>query len=62
MIQAFVHAPAGVLAPFAYAQIVAATVVSIAFFGDVPDVWTFLGVAMIIGAGVWLAHNQRRPA
>jgi drug/metabolite transporter (DMT)-like permease len=59
MIQAFAHAPAGVLAPFAYAQIVAATVVSIFFFGDVPDIWTFVGVAMIIGAGVWLAHSQR---
>lgn len=59
MIQAFVHAPAGVLAPFAYAQIVAATVVGIVFFGDLPDAWTFLGVAMIIGAGVWLARSQR---
>lgn len=60
MIQAFVHAPAGVLAPFAYAQIVAATVVGIVFFGAVPDFWTFLGVAMIVGAGVFLAREQGR--
>lgn len=61
MIQAFAHAPAGLLAPFAYVQIVAATVVGIVFFGTVPDAWTLLGVAMIIGAGVMLARLQRRP-
>ena len=57
MIQAFAHAPAGVLAPFAYAQIVAATVVGIVFFDAVPDAWTLLGVAMIVGAGVWIARD-----
>ncbi len=60
MIQAFARAPAGVLAPFAYAQIVAATAVGIVFFGAVPDAWTLLGVAMIVGAGVWIAREQRR--
>ena len=60
MVQAFAHAPAGVLAPFAYAQIVAATIVGVVFFDAVPDVWTLLGVAMIVGAGVYLARLQRR--
>jgi drug/metabolite transporter (DMT)-like permease len=60
MVQAFAHAPAGVLAPFAYAQIVAATIVGVIFFGAVPDVWTLLGVTMIVGAGVFLARLQRR--
>ena len=60
MVQAFAHAPAGVLAPFAYAQIVAATIVGVVFFDAVPDVWTLIGVAMIVGAGVFLARLQRR--
>jgi len=60
MIEAFSHAPAGVLAPFAYAQIVAATIVGIVLFDAVPDGWTLLGVAMIVGAGVWIARQQRR--
>ena len=52
MIEAFALAPAGVLAPFSYVQIVAATIVGILFFDAVPDGWTLLGVAMIVGAGV----------
>jgi drug/metabolite transporter (DMT)-like permease len=60
MIQAFAHAPAGVLAPFAYAQIVAATIVGVVFFDAVPDFWTLLGVAMIVSAGVWIAREQRQ--
>ena len=59
MIEAFAHAPAGVLAPFAYVQIVAATIVGVIFFQTVPDVWTILGVVMIVAAGVWLARLQR---
>ena len=60
MIQAYAHAPAGVLAPFAYAQIVSATVVGFVFFAAVPDLWTLLGVAMIVAAGVYLAQLQQR--
>ncbi|HET7717704.1 MAG TPA: DMT family transporter [Bauldia sp.] len=60
MIQAFAHAPAGVLAPFAYAQIVAATIVGMVFFDALPDVWTVIGVVMIIGAGIFLARQQRQ--
>jgi drug/metabolite transporter (DMT)-like permease len=59
MIAAYVHAPAGVLAPFSYAQIVAATVVGVLVFDTVPDLWTLLGVVMIIGAGVFVARVQR---
>jgi drug/metabolite transporter (DMT)-like permease len=60
MIQAFAHAPAGVLAPFAYTQIVAATIVGALFFDAVPDFWTLLGVVLIVGAGVFLAREQQR--
>jgi drug/metabolite transporter (DMT)-like permease len=62
MIQAFALAPAGLLAPFSYVQIVAATGIGILFFGTVPDGWTLLGVAMIVAAGVQLARLQRQPA
>ncbi len=39
MIRAFVHAPAGLLAPFTYIQIISATVLGILVFGDIPDLW-----------------------
>jgi len=60
MVRAFSHAPAGVLAPFTYTQIVAATVLGVLAFGSVPDGLTFLGVAMVITAGIYVIKTQAR--
>ena len=49
---------AGVLAPFSYTQIIAATIFGVVVFGDVPDMWTFIGIAMIVGAGMFVMHSQ----
>ena len=58
MIRAFTYAPAGVLAPFNYVQVVAAVIFGVAVFGDVPDRWTLLGIAMIIGAGIYVVRRR----
>jgi drug/metabolite transporter (DMT)-like permease len=57
--RAFVHAPANVLTPFSYAQIVAATLFGIIVFGAVPDRWTWVGIVMIIAAGVYVVRSQK---
>jgi drug/metabolite transporter (DMT)-like permease len=49
--RAFLYAPANILTPFSYAQIIAATVFGLVVFGDVPDLWTVVGILLIIGAG-----------
>lgn len=59
MIRAFALAPAGLLTPFSYAQIIAATAFGMAVFGAVPDALTWLGIAMIIGAGVYVIRSRR---
>lgn len=51
-------APAAVLAPFTYAQIVAAIVFGVVVFGDVPDLWTAAGTALVILAGVYVLRRQ----
>jgi drug/metabolite transporter (DMT)-like permease len=58
LIEAFSRAAAAVLAPFTYVQIVAAIVFGIAVFGDVPDLWTLLGTALVILAGVYVLRRQ----
>lgn len=58
MIRALVHAPAGVLAPFNYVQIIAAVIFGMMVFDDVPDLWTFVGIALIIGAGIYVARSR----
>lgn len=57
MVRAFAHAPANVLTPFSYTQIIAATVFGIFAFGDFPDFWTMVGMAMIVAAGVYVMRS-----
>lgn len=45
-------APATRLAPFVYFQLVAAVCLGWLVFGDLPDVWTWTGLAIIAGAGL----------
>ncbi len=58
LIRAFARAPAAVLTPFTYAQIIAAVVFGIVVFGDVPDLWTTLGTTLVILAGVYVLRRQ----
>jgi drug/metabolite transporter (DMT)-like permease len=58
LIRAFAMAPAAVLAPFTYAQIVAAVVFGVAVFGEVPDLWTMVGTALLVLAGVYVLRRQ----
>ena len=52
IINAFARASAPALAPFTYAEIVAAIGWGILFFADIPDAITFIGIAVIIASGV----------
>ena len=58
VIRALSLASAALLTPFTYIQIVAATVFGLAVFGHVPDLWTILGTALIILAGVYVLRRQ----
>ena len=44
-----------VLAPFGYSDIVAATIIGLILFGDLPDTATWTGIAIIIASGVTIA-------
>ena len=59
LVRAFNYAPANVLTPFSYVQIIAATAFGYVAFGDVPDQWTIVGIAMIIAAGVYILRSAR---
>lgn len=57
-IRAFAYAPANRLAPFSYAQIIGAALFGMAVFGAVPDAWTWLGIALIVGAGLYVMKTR----
>ena len=52
--KAFALAPANTLAPFTYFQILAAVLFGMAVFGDFPDIWTWLGIAIISASGAYV--------
>lgn len=58
-IAAYRAAPATLLAPFTYTQIVSAAALGWAVFGQWPDATTGLGIAVICGAGAGVALYER---
>ncbi len=59
---AFSKAEASVLAPLQYLEIVGATTVGFAVFGDFPDALTWLGVSVILTSGAYVFHRERRAS
>ena len=48
------------LAPFRYTALVAGLGIAYAAFGERPDVWSLTGAVIIIVAGIYLMHRERR--
>jgi drug/metabolite transporter (DMT)-like permease len=61
LVLAFARAPASVLAPMSYSQLVWAGLAGVLVFGDWPDGWTLLGAAVIAAGGVLVALPARKP-
>lgn len=59
LIRAFDFAPATLLAPFVYTQLLWTMLVGWLVFGDFPDSWSLIGMAIIAGAGLYLVGRQR---
>ena len=60
MIRALQLAPAAVIQPFTYTLLLWAVVIGYLGFGDLPDLWTLLGAAAIVAAGVYTAVREHR--
>jgi drug/metabolite transporter (DMT)-like permease len=61
-VYAYRAAPASVLAPIQYFEIVSATLFGWIVFGDFPDPIKWLGIAIIIGSGLYIIWRERRVA
>ena len=53
------RAPAGIVAPFQYLEILGAVIFGVLFFSDIPDGPTFLGTVIIVGAGLYVFRRER---
>ncbi len=60
VVQAFKLAPASMLAPFQYLEIVNAVLVGLIVFGDFPTPSKWCGIAIIVGSGFYVFMRERR--
>ena len=60
LIAAHRRAPASVLAPFAYAQMLWMTGTGALVFGHLPSRWTLAGAAVVFTSGLYLLGRERR--
>jgi drug/metabolite transporter (DMT)-like permease len=62
LIEAHRKAPASVLAPLIYTQIIWMMIAGYLIFGDVPDHWTVIGAAVVVGSGLFIIARERALA
>ena len=60
MVISFRFGPASTLAPFQYIQLLTAVTFGYVVFGTLPDFWTWTGIALIAGAGLFIVWRERR--
>jgi len=55
------YAPANIVSPFQYMQLLGSVAVGYLFFGNFPDLVGWIGAAIIVGAGLYIGWSQRKP-
>ena len=67
MTRAFVATETSIVMSFDYARLPFVALIAWFAFGELPDLWTWVGAAVIVGASAYIAHRegavaqQRRP-
>jgi drug/metabolite transporter (DMT)-like permease len=60
VIRAFRHGPAAVIAPLSYVELFGTATLGYLIFGNFPDLWIWVGAAIIIASGLYIALRERR--
>jgi drug/metabolite transporter (DMT)-like permease len=58
--RALTYAPVNIVSPFLYTQLLGSVLVGYLFFGDIPDLFSWLGGVVIVGCGLSLGWSQTR--
>ncbi len=59
IVRAYDYSEASLLAPLAYTEMIAAVAAGWWFFGDFPDLWTFVGVGILIACAIFISIRER---
>jgi drug/metabolite transporter (DMT)-like permease len=55
---AYSQAPAAVVTPFNYTQLIGSAILGYAVFHEMPDLWTWVGAAVIIASGLYIGYRE----
>ena len=58
--RAFELAPAPFVSPFNYLGLIGAALLSFIVFGEIPDLWVWIGAAIIAGSGILMLFHEHR--
>ncbi len=60
IVRALAWAPANIISPFQYFQLIGSVIVGYLMFAQLPDAMTWLGASIIVAAGLLLGWSQTR--
>ncbi|MFG1429789.1 DMT family transporter [Xanthobacter sp. V2C-8] len=60
LVFAFRHAPVASVSPLRYLMVFGALVSGYLVFGDLPDIWTTVGMVLVVGAGLYALTCEHR--
>lgn len=56
---AYSQAPAAVVSPFNYTQLIGSAAMGFIVFHEFPDLWTWVGAGVIIASGLYIGYRER---
>ena len=59
VIKAVQYAQISAVAPFQYTELIGAVLFGLFVFGEFPDLWTWVGAAIITACGLYIAYRER---
>jgi drug/metabolite transporter (DMT)-like permease len=59
IIQCMRQGEVSLTAPFRYSALLFAVVLGYLVWGDVPNAWAWCGIALLVGSGLYVLHDQR---
>jgi drug/metabolite transporter (DMT)-like permease len=60
VVRALAYAPANIIAPFQYFQLLGSVAVGFMMFGQLPDAMTWVGAGVVVAAGLWMGWSRTR--
>ncbi len=60
LLLAFEQGSASFLAPFTYTEMIVAVIIGYVVFADFPDLWTWIGMAIIAASGIYISRREAR--